>query len=144
MTNADQGRGAKRVTAAPFRLGGAEWRLPAPRPRSTPNLHTRTCSVAQPVYSLNGQAFAPLYGGWRCINTPLRRMPIRNTLHDASGNVAASCDSRVDIDFNAVIASGFDPALVAGQQVCLQLLVRDGSFANGVNLTPGIEFTIAP
>lgn len=108
------------------------------------NIALRDNAAVQPVYSLNGQAFAPLYGGWRCINTPLRRMPLLNAVHDTSGNVAASCDSRVDIDFNAVIASGFDPALVAGQQVCLQLLVRDGSFANGINLTPGIEFTVGP
>ena len=50
------------------------------------------------------------------------------------------------MDFNAWIASGVDPRLVAGQRVFVQLWYRDPGFAppDDVGLTAALEFQIGP
>ena len=50
------------------------------------------------------------------------------------------------MDFNAWIAAGVDPKLVAGSRVHLQLWYRDPGFPppDDVGLTAGLQFQIGP
>ena len=56
------------------------------------------------------------------------------------------CGGSFRNDFNAYVASGKDPALIAGQQVNGQYWSRDPGFPppNNTGLTDAIEFTIEP
>jgi hypothetical protein len=56
------------------------------------------------------------------------------------------CGGSFQIDFNAYIASGKDPALVSGQQVWVQTWSRDPGFAppNNTSLSDAVTFTLCP
>jgi hypothetical protein len=58
----------------------------------------------------------------------------------------APCGGMFQIDFNAYVASGMDPALVAGQQVWLQIWSHDPGFAppNNTSLSDAVSFTLCP
>lgn len=92
-------------------------------------------SRVQPHFSLSGPANAPFFGGLRCVRVPVFRMPYTPMVSGAHV-----------FDFNAYIASGANPALVAGQTVWLQLATQNalgasnGTFALGA----GLRFTILP
>jgi hypothetical protein len=89
-------------------------------------------------YGKSGAASFPFQGGTLCANAPLVRTSIQN-----SGG-AAACSGTYLIDFNAYIATGNDPALVAGQQVNGQYWFRDPGFAppDNTGLSNAIEFEI--
>lgn len=89
-------------------------------------------------YGTNGRASAPFLGGTLCVAGPQRRTPITTT----SGGVG--CQGLLLFDFNAHIASGIDPTLVAGAVVNGQVWSRDSGAPNGTNLTNAIEFEISP
>jgi hypothetical protein len=94
-------------------------------------------------YSLNGPSNLPFSGGFLCVQAPLRRTPVSLTGGTSGGN---DCTGTLVRDFNALIASGLDPQLVAGQEVWAQFYSRDPGFAppNNVNLTEAIDFVILP
>jgi hypothetical protein len=92
-------------------------------------------------YGLNGRSSAPFQGGFLCVAAPVSRTGVQSSGGSATGN---DCSGVFSIDFNAWIASGADPALVAGQQVNGQYWSRDPQVASGTNLSDGIEFTIQP
>jgi catechol 2,3-dioxygenase-like lactoylglutathione lyase family enzyme len=91
-------------------------------------------------YSKSGPASAPFQGGTLCVMPPLVRTPVQN-----SGG-APPCDGLFTIDFNAYVASGADPALVAGQQVWIQTWSRDPGFAppDNTSLSDAVSFTLCP
>ncbi|HVS09742.1 MAG TPA: hypothetical protein VMS76_07690 [Planctomycetota bacterium] len=91
-------------------------------------------------YGKTGQLAVPFQGGTLCVNSP----QTRTSIQDSGG--AATCSGTYSIDFNAYIATGSDPALVAGQQVNGQYWFRDPGFAppNNTGLSNAIEFTIDP
>jgi len=89
-------------------------------------------------YGTNGRASAPFLGGTLCVAGPQRRTPLGTT---TSG---AGCQGLFFFDFNAHIASGIDPTLVAGAVVSGQVWSRDSGAPNGTNLTNAIEFEISP
>jgi hypothetical protein len=99
--------------------------------------HTRIPSNSRvhPHFSLTGPANAPFFGGLRCVRVPVFRMP--QTQNVTGTHV---------LDFNAYIASGANPGLVAGQTVWFQLATQTAaSAANDIfNLSAGVRFTIAP
>lgn len=74
------------------------------------------------TYGFSGPAAQPFLGGWLCVAPPLTRSAVRN-----SGGTpnALDCSGFFALDFNARIASGVDPALVAGAVVHAQWLSRD-------------------
>lgn len=94
-------------------------------------------------YSLGGPNNLPFSGGFLCVQAPLRRTPVSLTGGTAGGN---DCTGQLTRDFNAWIAGGVDPQLVAGQEVWAQFYSRDPGFAppNNVNLTAAIDFLIMP
>lgn len=94
------------------------------------------------VYGLNGPAALPQLGGLVCVAPPLRRSPM---LSSGGAPVGLDCSGAFSFDFGALIASGSDPALVAGALVHAQWLVRDpGNPAGSFNSSDALRFTIAP
>ncbi|HVS11597.1 MAG TPA: hypothetical protein VMS76_17135, partial [Planctomycetota bacterium] len=91
-------------------------------------------------YSKTGPNNAPFQGGILCAASPLVRTPVQN-----SGGTPP-CGGTYQIDFNAYVASGVDPALVAGQQVWVQTWARDPGFAppDNTNLSDAVTFTLCP
>lgn len=83
----------------------------------------------------------PAAAGVLCVASPLRRTPLQNS----GGNSGAlDCSGSFSFDFNARIASGIDPALVAGERVFAQYYFRDPAAAVGASLSEAVELRIAP
>jgi hypothetical protein len=91
------------------------------------------------VHSTNGLAAQPFHGGMLCLQPPLRRHSGRN-----SGGTPGLCDGVLSEDLNDYIASGVDPALVAGATIWLQAWSRDPAAPFGDSLSDGISSTICP
>lgn len=89
-------------------------------------------SRVQPHISLVGPAQAPFLTGKRCLKLPVLRLPHAFV----TGGVHS-------LDFNAYIASGVNPALVAGQSVWFQI-VEIRTALDTTTLGPGVSFTILP
>jgi len=89
-------------------------------------------------YSKTGANNAPFQGGTLCGTAPLVRTPVQN-----SGGTSP-CGGAYTMDFNTYVASGTDPALVAGQQVWVQTWSRDPASPSTTNLSDAITFTICP
>jgi hypothetical protein len=110
------------------------------------NLSPRPIAAAhlgQLFYSTAGSAATPFLGGTLCVKAPIKRIP---PLVPTGGTVGSTtlCDSSFSQDFNARIASGIDPALVAGASVWIQGWARDTAAFLGVQLTDAMSFTICP
>jgi hypothetical protein len=93
------------------------------------------------LFSRAGRAAQPFQGGTLCVAAPVARTAIETSGGAPSGN---NCSGSLSVDFNGVIASGVDPALVAGVTVDTQFWGRDPGFAapNNVTLTDALEFVI--
>jgi len=91
-------------------------------------------------YSKSGASNIPFQGGTLCAQPPL----VRTMLQNSGGT--APCGGAFQIDFNAYVASGKDPALIPGQQVWAQTWSRDPGFAppNNTSLSDAVSFTLCP
>jgi len=91
-------------------------------------------------YSKTGGNNAPFQGGTLCAQPPL----VYTMLQNSAGT--APCGGAFQIDFNAYVASGADPGLVAGQQVWAQTWSRDPGFAppDNISLSDAVSFTLCP
>jgi catechol 2,3-dioxygenase-like lactoylglutathione lyase family enzyme len=91
-------------------------------------------------YSKSGPTQVPFQGGVLCAQPPL----VRTALQSSGGT--PPCGGSFQIDFNAYVASGKDPGLVAGQQVWIQTWSRDPGFAppDNTSLSDALSFTICP
>jgi hypothetical protein len=91
-------------------------------------------------YSKSGPSNAPFQGGFLCVQPPLVRTMLQN-----SGGIPP-CGGSFQLDFNAYVASGKDPALVAGQQVWIQAWSRDPGYAppDNISLSDAVSFTLCP
>jgi hypothetical protein len=94
------------------------------------------------AYGLAGPWMLPFQGGWLCVKPPLQRTPVQLS----GGSLPSDCSGTYAFDFNAWIATGTDPALVAGQDVWSQYWSRDPGFAppSSTGLTDALFFTISP
>ncbi len=113
---------------APFKIG------------ATNELNNKNGLLFYSSVASNG---APFQGGVLCTKTPIKRTSLQNSAGNPPPN---DCSGNYSFDFNAFIASGQDPALVAGQSVWAQNWSRDPGFSapNNTGLTNAIAFTIAP
>jgi predicted deacylase len=91
-------------------------------------------------YSKSGANALPFQGGWLCVKSPQTRTAVQSSLG------SPPCNGSFSFDFNAWIASGADPGLVAGAQVWAQYWSRDPGFAppDNTSLTDALQFTICP
>jgi hypothetical protein len=93
------------------------------------------------LYSLAGRASQPFQGGILCLAAPISRTSIDTSGGRPAGN---NCSGSLSVDFNRFIASGANPALVAGAKVDAQFWGRDPGFAppNNTTLSNALEFVI--
>ncbi len=91
------------------------------------------------VYSTGGAAATPLLGRFLYVGLPFVRTPLQ-----LSGGSSAACNGQFSFDFNAWIATGFDPTLVAGTTVWAQYWSRDPGDPDNAYLSHGVSFTLAP
>ncbi|MBI5433943.1 MAG: VCBS repeat-containing protein [Planctomycetes bacterium] len=94
-------------------------------------------------YSFNGQQAIAFQGGTLCFKLPIKR----TSLQGSGGNPPPNdCSGTYSIDFNAYIASGVDPALVAGAAFDGQYWARDPGFSppNNTSLTDALHVVLCP
>jgi hypothetical protein len=90
-------------------------------------------------YGYLGPQAKPFFGGTLCVKFAFRRLPVRNT--GGTPPPASDCSGTLSYDFNARIASGIDPKLVAGTTVWCQFLYRDPV---GLGMSDALEVTLCP
>ncbi|MCE9595850.1 MAG: hypothetical protein K8S98_16805 [Planctomycetes bacterium] len=90
-------------------------------------------------YSTVGATETAFQAGFLCVKPPIKRTFVQN-----SGGSAQLCSGVFTIDFNAYIASGVDPALVAGAQFWGQFWHRDPLSASHTGLTHAVTTVICP
>lgn len=95
------------------------------------------------VYGGSGPSAVFFGTGVLCVQPPLHFTSREPTGGSPNGT---DCSGALSIDFNAWIANGQDPRLVAGQRVWAQFLSRDhGALpSRNVALSEAVEFTIEP
>jgi hypothetical protein len=91
-------------------------------------------------YGRSGPAAQPALGGLLCVRAPLRRTPAQSSGGSPPGS--PDCSGALQMDLNAWIASGADPALVAGTEVYCQVWSRDPGAATGSNLSDALAFVV--
>jgi hypothetical protein len=94
-------------------------------------------------YGVNGSASLPFQGGTKCVNPPIKRTPVQNSL--GSPAPANDCSGIYALDMNAFALGGLGgnplPALsMPGTVVNCQWWGRDEG--SNVTLTDGLEYTI--
>jgi hypothetical protein len=90
-------------------------------------------------YGVNGSTASTFNGGWLCVVGPQRRTSVQSS----GGAVGTNdCSGAHAYDFNARVASGADPALLAGQIVSAQWYTRDPAASFAVGFTDALEFAI--
>lgn len=90
------------------------------------------------AYSTSGLSDAPFLGGFLCVAGPLTRLAPQST------GGAAACSGALSVDFNAWVAGGTDPALVAGTLVTAQWWTRDAGDAFASSLSNALGFVLEP
>jgi hypothetical protein len=89
-------------------------------------------------YGRSGPSSAPFQGGYLCVAPPTQRTPVQ------SSGGAAACSGVLAFDFDAWLAAGNDPLVVAGTVVDGQFWFRDPASASTTGLSAGVEFTLCP
>lgn len=84
-----------------------------------------------------GPASVPFHGGVLCVQGPPKRHAL---LH--SGGTGATCTGVFQEDLNAYIASGADPAIVAGVSLYVQTWSRDSADAFGDSLSNALRVDV--
>ena len=87
-------------------------------------------------YGTSGPWGQQLPDGFLCVKAPIVRPYV------ASSGGTSGCAGSLTFDFNAWIASGADPTLVAGQDVCAQAWFRNSAGAG--QLSDAVAFLIGP
>jgi hypothetical protein len=92
-------------------------------------------------YGTGGVQAVAFQGGWLCVKGSVRRTSVQLS----SGNPPPSdCSGAYALDFNARIASGVDPSLVAGATIAGQWWSRDPAATFGSGLTDAVRAVIGP
>lgn len=94
------------------------------------------------LYGTGGDQALPIGNGWLCVVGALTRTAVQAT--GGALPPAQDCSGSLQFDFNAWIASGADPALVAGTPVYVQSWSRDPTHALGALLSDAAAFVLGP
>lgn len=89
------------------------------------------------LHSTSASQAAPFHGGFLCVAPPLKRHAMQS-----SGGTAGACNGSFAEDLNAYIASGADPALVAGASIRVQTWSRDSGSPFGDSLSNAVTADI--
>lgn len=92
------------------------------------------------IYS-HQPAATPFQGGTLWVGGMLKRTPGQNS---GGSPMGSNCTGTLGFDFNARIASGVDPTLVAGSAVYAQYVYRDPLSSFGWGMSDALAFTICP
>ncbi|MCK6448487.1 MAG: hypothetical protein L6Q99_19015 [Planctomycetes bacterium] len=92
-------------------------------------------------YGTNGPLGAPFQGGTLCVKGPQKRLDVQNSGGNPPPN---DCSGSLHVDFNAVIQSGVDPALVVGAIACAQAWYRDPQDPFTTGLSDAVRFRVCP
>jgi Tol biopolymer transport system component len=104
--------------------------------RSTNTLNKKSGLL---LYSLAGSASQPFQGGFLCVKAPVSRTP---PTYSGGSPLGQDCTGILSFDFNAFVATGANPALVAGQAVRAQFWSRDPNASFGSNLSDAAAFAL--
>ena len=87
--------------------------------------------------------YVPFKGGWQCVAGPTKRTPLVSSGGSSTGS---DCSGSFAIDFDALIAAGNNPKLVAGAPVFAQFWYRDLDDPTGYGdgRSDGLGFTVLP
>ncbi|MCK6446545.1 MAG: FG-GAP repeat protein [Planctomycetes bacterium] len=92
-------------------------------------------------YGTSGEQAVAFQGGWLCAKPPHKRIALQNS----GGNPPpGDCSGAYTTDFNAWIASGADPALVAGAHFAGQWWSRDPGATFQTGLSAAARGDVAP
>jgi hypothetical protein len=107
--------------------------LPAIRSKGTPKVGNPFPFLVEATDVLNhvpgllvygyAASSTPFQGGTLCVSSPRRVQPPVSS--GGNPGSATDCSGVLSVDFNAYVASGLDPALVAGARVYAQFWSRD-------------------
>jgi Tol biopolymer transport system component len=99
-------------------------------------------TIGQFFYGASGATSLPFGGSVLCVRSPLKR--VRHTRRTGGAKPPKiKCNGSFDLDFNAYMAAGSDPALIPGVTVWLQGWIRDTGFAT-LALTDALAFEVLP
>jgi Tol biopolymer transport system component len=93
-------------------------------------------------YGTAGPTAVAFGTGMMCVRSPRIRTAVQST--GGSALPANDCSGALAIDFNAVVALGLDPGLVAGAEVWLQGWSRDSASPSKTHLTQALHFQLGP
>jgi Tol biopolymer transport system component len=93
-------------------------------------------------YGTSASTFSSFPAGWLCVAPPLVRTPIQSS--GGSALPLLDCSGELQFDFNAYVASGADPTLVAGQAVWCQTWHRDPDLPSASYSSDAVQFTLLP
>lgn len=94
------------------------------------------------LYGTGGDQALPIGNGWLCLAGTLTRTAVQAT--GGALPPAQDCSGSLQFDFNAWVASGADPALVAGTPVYVQSWSRDPTHDLGTLFSDAAAFVIGP
>lgn len=86
-------------------------------------------------------ASTPFQGGTKCVADPVQRTASQSSGGSSGG---ADCTGSFVFDFNAFVASGVDPSLVAGVKLYAQFWSRDPASPSTTSLSNAVQFVINP
>jgi len=104
--------------------------------------HLRNNAPGLFFYGKTGPTEQPLLGGALCALPPLMRTTPGST--GGTPPPALDCSGALTLDFNAWVAAGSDPGLVAGCEVFVQAWSRDPAHSTGSNLSDALAFRLCP
>ena len=91
------------------------------------------------IHSTTGAQALPFHTGLLCVQPPITRHGVV-----ATGGTSGTCSGVLTEDFNAYVASGADPALVARTNVSIQAWARDPAAPFGDSLSDALATSVAP
>jgi hypothetical protein len=91
------------------------------------------------LHSTVGPLATPFHGGFLCVGPEVRRHPAQST-----AGWGGNCTGTLTEDLNTYIASGADPALVAGAALWIQAWSRDPEDPFTDSLSDALATSICP
>lgn len=98
-------------------------------------------SIGLLYYGTQGPLAAPVAGFYQCVKPPILRMAAQST---GGPTFPPNCSGQLSFDFNAWIATGSDPSLVAGSAVYAQFWSRDPQAVSTMHFSPAVAFLVGP